>query len=36
MHMATPNRSFNRTCNGVPAQAVISFSACFVSLSQAG
>jgi hypothetical protein len=31
-----PNRSFNRTCNGVPAQAVISFSACFVSLSQAG
>ena len=30
------NPSFNRTCNGVPAQAVISFSACFVSLSQAG
>ena len=30
------NPSFNRTCNGVPAQAFISFSACFVTLSQAG
>jgi hypothetical protein len=29
----TANPTFNRTCNGVPAQAVSSFSACSVSLS---